>query len=745
MKNLITFLLIVWSAAAFGQRVKYRDLVVQLPTLSLEQQKNELKEYVSEDLDHPNANFRLALLYEHNYRNTDPLTSFAFTMANAEQARIRYLKARQVCDSREVDRNNEYYAPIFKMVDDKGRPSVPFATVSAKITGGYDSAGIFMEKMPPIYKAFTKSVNAYDQAVKIFALINISYQSPEDIYMLYDKELDTRFTNLKSSYDTCIAALNQYLALTKAYPLKSHQQTFQVKPIETYHLDGLITRLTFLTPTIELWDYGTWVDKTRKVVQSDVAELRKRLAETNEHLDQTLKKISTSSDTQMPGLTSINKQVAFTLNNFDRQSVIQSLMDYKQFKEQWDIENRSKIIDTALSVHNAEIYSSLIYANKKADTLLHELKSRITPAKMDKHKELITKLYGGPAGLEKFARDQDQHIKETFNDYAKELRANILADSSGANSLTNKDNSLRSGRFTVPLTKATATPEGLDQGLLFTQFNRKNPDGSAYIAGVYKPDKKKNLISTYLVRVNPDGKVGWLKDFSLPVDSAATGDANSYPGQVVLTKEGCAMIVRSVHTSRGDAQNHFVYLNEKGEDKIRMRLKEKSYPRFMLYSEKSGQFVLSFKGIEARQQYSTSENITTLAVNALGQQLWSQSVPFTGTITDVISVADGYILAGNFTSIKDLTGKEVRTKPGTAECNPFVIKLGERGEILQITPVVSSNSVYLSRLVKVSDNSINLIGYGVPLDVGMDKAFTASDKMIHVMSNRLAQVVCTTY
>src|SRR5205085_6659253 len=139
--------------------VKYRDLVINLPTLSAEQQKNQLKEYVGVDVDHPNANFRLALLYERNYRTADPLTAFAFTMANAEQARNRYLKAGQLCDSREVERNNEYYAPIFKTFDEKGRPSVPFATVSAKITNGYDSAGMFLDKMPSIYKAFTRSVN----------------------------------------------------------------------------------------------------------------------------------------------------------------------------------------------------------------------------------------------------------------------------------------------------------------------------------------------------------------------------------------------------------------------------------------------------------------------------------------------------------------------------------------------------------------------------------------------------------
>jgi hypothetical protein len=743
MKKLLTIAFILLSVCSFAQRVRYKDLVITLPTLSAEQQKNRLKEYVSEDLDHPNANFRLAVLYERNYRNADPLTSFAFAMANAEQARIRYLKCGQLCDDREVARNNDLYAPIFGTFDEKGRPAVPFLKVSAKINGGYDSAGVFMEKMPAIYKAFTRSVNEYDQAVKIYALISATYRSPEDIYMLYDKDLDNLMTDLKSSYDSCISALNQYISLTQAYPLASHKQTYQVKPIDTYHLDGLITRMNFLTPTIDLWDYGTWVDNTRKVVNTDIAELRKRLAQTNEHLDETLRKISTSSDTQMPPLTSIDKQVAFTLNNFDRQSVIQSLIDYKAFREQWDIESRSKVLDTTSSTHNAAVYSSLIYANKKGDTLLQELKTRITPARMARHKELIAKLYGGPAGLEKFARDEEQHVKETYNEYTKELRTNLFVQST-ENVLTNKDNTLKSGKFTIPLLIAPATPEGLDQGLLFTQFNQKNSDGSAYLAGLYKPDKKKNLISTYLVRVNPDGKVAWLKDFMLSVDSAVSGDANSYPGPIVLTQEGCAMVVRSIHTTRGDALNHLIYLNEKGEDKIRLRLKEKGYPRFLLYTEKSNQFVLSFKGMDVRQQFTNPENITTLAVNVLGEEVWRKDVPLSGTITDMISLNDGYVVAGNFTSLTDLTGKQVRTKSGS-ECNPFLIRLGERGDLLQLTPALMPGSVYLERVVKVNDNSINFICYGVPIEDGADKTFTDADKVIHVMFNRMGQIVCTTY
>lgn len=742
--RITTVLLLVACFTVSGQRMKYKDLVILLPSISAERQKNELKEYVGADPDHPNANLRLAMLYERNYRTADPLTAFNYVMANAEQAKIRYLKAKLLIDAREVDRNNEQYATIFNMLDAKGRLYAPFPVVSAKITGGYDSAILFSTKMPPIYKAFTRSVNAYDQAVKIFALINNTYASPEDLYMRYDASVDALCTDLKASYDSCIASLGQYLELTRNYPIRGHHQTFNVRQIETYHLDGFITRLNFLTDNIELWDYGTWVDKTRKIVNTEVGELRKSLEKENQLLDETLRKISVSAESQFPPLAQPNKQLAFNLNNFDRQSVIQSLMGYKYFKEEWEIQSRSKALDTSTSVHNAEVFSNLIYANKKADTLIQELKSRLTAGKMDKHKELIAKLYGGPAGLQKYVHDEEQHIKDTYASYTSELRNNLLA-ANRDNAFTNKDNTIKSGRFTIPLAISQPTPEALDQGTLVTQYNQRNPDGSAYVVGVYKADKKKNLISTYVVRVNPDGKVAWLKDLTLPVDSTATSDAHTYPGPIALTQEGCAILLHSVHATRGDAGNHFVYLSEKGEQKLKVRVTETSYPRFLLYSEKNNEFVLSFRGVESNQQFDTNDNIVTIGVNVLGQQLWKRDFALTGTVTDLVSLADGYMLAGNFLSIRDMSGREIRTRVGSKECNPFLVKLSEHGEVVGVTPVTASTSIYLSRVVKVNDNSINLLAHSLPIDAGMTQGFSPDQKVVHIMANREGQVICTTY
>lgn len=744
-KNIVTFGLILFTLVCSGQSLKYKDLVPLLPSYSPEQQKTTLKEFLLEDLDHPNANFRLALLYEQNYRKTDPLASYPYAMANAEQARIRFFKSRQVIDEREISRNNEYYAPIFNRYDAKGKPDVPFTLVQTKLTGGYDSADLFIRKMPAIYSSFTKSVNNYDQAVRLFAQITREYQSPEDLLLLHDAALDERLSQLKMRYDSCIYYLDNYLALTREYPLNGHRQEYKIHRIETYRLDGLLTRLNFLTNHIDLWNYAAWVDEVRKTVQTDIATLRHSIQNSYQSIESVLEKAQTATTDLLPTPVTLDKQMVYNLNHFDRQSALLALLEYKEFLQHWNIQNRGKQLDTISSDRNAEVYSGLIYSNRKADSLLQDFRSRISLARVNKHKDFVSAHFGGLPGIEKYALEEQKKIEETFKAYVDELRENITHRISVSEGFVTKENMLKAGRFNVPLLQQPATPEGLDQGILFTQFNRRNPDASAYVAGIYKPDKKKNLVATFVARINPDGKLGWFKEFSVSVDSAVQNDAHTYLGPVVLTQEGCAFVVRSLHATRGDAINTFIYVNEKGEEKIRTRIPETSYPRFIKYSEKTNSFLLTLKGVEERQNFAQSERIQLFAINVLGQLVWKKELEMTGTVTDLVSLIDGYLLTGNYMVMRDGNGKEFRTKVGSFECSPFLIKFNEQGDILTTKPIETPNSVYLQRVVKINDNSINLLCYPEKLDVGMTKTFAAEDRTIHILTNRLTQIVSVNY
>jgi len=746
MRRFVLIIVLLLPEYVSAQRIKFRDLFPLLATYSPDRQKNELKEFIMTELDHPNANLRLAILYSNNYKNADPLTEYSYALANANQAKIRYLKARQVVDAREANRNEEYYAPLYKMFDAKGKPAIEFPVIAAKMNEAYDSANLFLTKIPPIYSSFTKSVNFYDQSVIIFSAITKEFTSSEDLYLMSNESVDMRFSKLKQNYDSSIIYLNKYLALIKEYPINGHKPSYKVKPIVTYRLDGLLTNINFLTDNIELWDYSEWVNQVRKKVNIDVTDLRKKLIIANEKMDDASTKIGNSFGPTFPLVVKVDKQLAFHLNNLDRQSVALSLLEYKSLKQELDIQNKSKSLDTTFTNHNAAVISQLIYSNRKADTLVRDFKDRVTISKVNKHKDFVEKFYGGLPGLEKYAIAQQQVINNGFAEDQQILQNNVVNLTTADQILTNKEGAIKSGRFSIPLILQTTTPEALDQGLLITKFNRKNPDGSAYVAGIFKPDKKKNLVSTYLVKVNPDGKPGWFKEINISIDSAVQADANSFLGPIVLTQEGSAFVIHSVHLTRGDVVNTFVYLNEKGEEKLKKRLENKSYPRELLYAEKSNSFVLFLKGTQAKEKYNLPEPVDAIGVNVLGEITWKkEGLVLTGTLNDVISLSDGYLLAGNYFSLNDQNGKEIKTKSSSGECSPYVIKLSERGVLIFSKPIPTTTTFFLHRLTKINDMSIHLLGHAETMEAGLGSSLKPAEKVLHIMTNKLGQLIFSNY
>lgn len=721
-------------------QMRYKDIEPTFAGMGNEELKYTLKEFLQDELDHPNANFRLALVYESNYKTADVLTRYEYILANAEQARLRFTKAKQLIDIREVSRNNEYYASIFKTFDEKGKPSVDFEVVSNKIFTGLDSSTLYLAHVPPIYKNFTRSVNFYDNAVNIFSEINSEFLSLDDIYLYFDPTLDKKMASLKRNYDSARFYFDRYLALTKAFPIPFHKQKYHVKPIVTYRLDGLITRMNFLTNDVEFWDYGTWVDAVHKSMADEILSLRTRLGQNEVRLSENLVKIS-GPDGAGVAPVMLDKQVVFNLNNYDKQSLALALLEYKYYKQDWLIKTKTYVPDTLNLERNATIFSMLIYSNLAADSLINIVKGRNTKEKIRKHTEFIETYYGGSEGLQKFIDGEKENIRVTYEQYSGGLRSALL-NMATTPAYSGVDRMLRFGKWSVPVAVHAVTPEILAKGDPVTLQSRKSPDGSVYLAGIYKPDKKTNATVTYVARVNPDGKPGWMHDFSVKIDSLATvNDANSFLGPFELTQEGCAFIVRSVHKSEPVSKNAFVYLNEKGEQKFLVRLAERGFPRQIDFTEKSNSFVLLFKGQQEVPNLAAPENLTLVGINALGDVLWKRQLGFAGALTDFINLIDGHMLIGNYTVIKDLQGKEHKTKPG--ESSPFMVKFSGKGDIEKIHPIPTTKSVLVMKVVKVTDRSINLLGKEGNVEATVGKTLTRDDELIHIMTNSLCEVVCS--
>ncbi len=690
-----------------GQHVKYKELFPFLSSLSNEEVKNKLKEYLSDDLDHPNANFRLAYIYETNYRRADPLTDFQYAMANAEQATIRYIKSKQLVDNREVERNNEYYFPFFKTFDAKGNPYVNFTLVQQKMNNGYDSAILFNKKMPAIYQNFTRSVFHYDRATKLFADINSQYGTTEDLLLLHHSELDLKLGSLKTHYDSTLIYLDRYVELIQQYPINKHRQKYVVKPIKTYRMDGLQSRINFLVNEISLWDYGKWVDQVRLQVEKDVVGLRQKLNKQEESLNSAIATAGRISPREAFVPAVLDKQTMFALSNIDRQSLLQSLFNYKVYKQEYIRQRRQLELDTISSERNAQVYTQWIYSNRRADTLLQVVKSGITPLEVEKHKEFLGTYYKGQDGVGDLIKSEEKAIKDDFHSVTNLIQEEVRQIPKEFTGTFGKF--VKIGIVNVPLFSLAHDSLVLDN-TLHTSVLLKNPDGSLYAGGMYRPDKKLNNLVVFVAKITAEGKGEWFKAFNLKADSLSKDPFDNFIGPMALSKEGCAFLVHTVDATKATKLNTLIYLTEKGEDKKRKKLKEGNYPRQIIYSEASNGYIVLLKGDEQMEDTSSKEIVTLLSYNVLGDQLWKNEIPLTGNVTLLLNLSDGYAIAGNYFLITDLAGKEFKTRINEQEVNPYFIKIKNSGETSLIKPLAVSSSLVTTRVVKVTDRSIHLLG-----------------------------------
>lgn len=72
-----------------------------------------------------------------------------------------------------------------------------------------------------------------------------------------------------------------------------------------------------------------------------------------------------------------------------------------------------------------------------------------------------------------------------------------------------------------------------------------------------------------------------------------------------------------------------------------------------------------------------------------------------------------------------------------------MIKLNERGDIVKVSPIPAAKSIYTIDVVKVSDNSINMLAFEDTFDSGQGKTVLSSGRIIHIMIDRFGQVICS--
>jgi len=706
LKFVLIFAVTSVAISVQGQRVKYKDLYPRLTGLDEDKAITVLNEYLFNDRDHPNANLRLALLYARKYKETDVLKEHLRALGYAKRTKLMFVKARALVDEKEVKKNKDYFTNVIDTIFEK---KVDFSLIANRMNNEYFYVNAFLEKLPPIYYNFTKSVISYDRAKILYDGIIRKYRSMKELYLLFDESLDQQLSALKQSYDSTLIYLNNYRALTKEYNI-GYNQVYVVRKIKTYRLDGLITQPNFLVEQIELWNYGQWVDDIHSMMGSAITDLRKDLANNENLLNKSLATISQSNILEATGFVKVDKELIFNLNKYDYLNPLVPLLQYKQNKQDFILKERYlNSLDTSSTMGlNGRLtyFTEMLYETKAADSSLSEIKKRINKEQIKRHEDFLKNYYNGVEGLENYLSAEKSYIKNLFTSVVEKVRTSVIPELKTSDSLKNK---IQYKRQALPLYVVDNPYNSILINEFRTTHVKLNSDNSMYIAGVNILDKKINNVEVFVAKISPGKKIEWIKNYDVEIDSVGA-DANHKVGAMEVTKEGCVLVINSFGFDSATVVNSFVYLDEKGSEIITKRLENDLFPRFINYDESSSSFVLTFWGEELDTSIEEKYYMTAINLTSGGEQLWTSQFSLAGQINNVINLHDGYAFFGNFTYLKDQEGKEYKVNVGEGSTNPFLAKIDFKGNVKKVMPISWNTSLYFTDLYKVNDKNISLFG-----------------------------------
>ena len=698
IKIFFSTILMFASMSLFAQ--KYKDIFPQIITADEENAFEILNEFLQTNLDHPNANFRIALIYSERFKATDALKEYDKAIALAEQAKTKFFKSKIVVTDKEFKKNDEYYIGL---VNDGGVPT--FADIQNVIKSEEEQLDAFRIKAPEIFTQFTHSVEKYDQAVKAFASIVGSYGSLKELYLLYDDSLEQELLRLKNNYDSAKIYFDNYLALRKDYRLNAISQTYSEVPINVYRLDGLVTQINFLQPEITLWDYSTWADSVNIVINETINGLRKDLYDNEQKLRLGVEEAKNTNEPDSFKVIQANKALVFNLLKYDYKNAIVPLLSYYEFKQQFLINQKRQIyFDTASITTDRKLayYNDMMYDAILGDSIIVQFESRFNPEQLQRHKVFVDEVFGDVETMKKYMVDEKKENDKIFHNQVTNIKDGILAKDAN-DSIAGI---IKYRRIGIPAYKIKEELSQLPAGQIKTQYLLPSADANLYVAGLQITDKKILNQEIALAKLSPDMKPLWVKNIDIEIDSAGV-DANHWLGDVILTSEGVGLVIHSVALDSSKVINTLIHVTEAGQIKFSKRLDTELYPREISFIEANNMFVITFFGEEKVMDTQSDSNLTLLTVNGLGQDIWQYDYSFKGDYVDMINTNDGFIIVGNYSVIKDKSGRTFSNSSGK---NAYVISLSSLGAIKDIKCFASNTNYTINTLYKVNENNINLIG-----------------------------------
>ena len=413
------FLLFIFPAA-YGQKVKYKDIFALLSTKQFEQAEPFLKRYLKENDDNPNSFLYMAIIFQEKSGKIDVLKQTSLAISSMDSAIFFYDKANKSIDDREVRRNKEYYQAYSRRDLRTGEFGVKLSDIQFDIQKKIEGLRERIDKVKMLKYYFMLSDTLYRKSHALFLEIRKTAPSERQLYLRADENTIKNLHILASRFDSCTSSFETYKASSANVGNTGYNQVMELSDIIDYEKDGL-EMTSFYKDELKVWDYKKFADKSRTIVEKEIFPMRQHLINYDIEINKLRDKLNTDSVSVRSDLTKlIDKLLYDQLKKFDPEPLPMEVFSLKIS----DLEYRSALLESKVFNDSADVHLmlSLIETElgylKKLDSIASKLSKEDLDRKAADYSYFITNTYSNLLVLKSYVKalkeyaDREKRKKE---------------------------------------------------------------------------------------------------------------------------------------------------------------------------------------------------------------------------------------------------------------------------------------------------------------------------------------------
>ncbi len=723
----IAFALLLQPQVSYSQRnLRYKDVYKVVTEKEKEEAYSLLLVYQKQDPYFANTYLQLGMIAQYWSKDYDALTSLKDVEYFIYNTGLYYGLANAKIDAKEIRKNDKYYLNIDRF---KNAEKLNFEEVKAYINELIEANTEYKKNVYIVTNYFNSSIKHYNKCITIFKDINRKNNKIKDIYMTAGPEFTQQLNELESSFDSTIYYLQNYQTAIKNYPIKEYNQKYKLLPIETYRLHGL-TGSDFLQDEIPIWDYGTWVKDVKKVINSDISNIRKDINTADDLLNKnTNLLLQTNEFKEDFGLKNIDSRLKFKIGKYDHKSFLLHLFNYKESKVNLlalmkkPINNPYDSLISYSLIQKARYYENIINEKQQCDSLNKNIVKNIDAYDLNKYNDFFTNKYGGEAGLKNYSNNETKLLNKQLESSLDNYKTYAISPNN------NQYDSINYKAKEIYLRKTIPDFENAKKGDYYTvDYVKSGRD--YYISGFIVTAKGK--AQPFIAKTTRLTDIKWLK--ILPAKSNACG------ANIRVMEQGCELLVTSLDGTK--FSNKIYTFDDLGKQKEKADLNLSGYPRYFSFNEINQQYLLIVKGNQANSLNCLEDKLVFAKISSDKKKIiWQTSVNIKGQFVDIISFNQEYYLFSNFTEYStDSVNITSKAGVGPKSTNLLINIINEDGVLVKEKAILNTSAFFAMNIIKLSNKTINVVGLKSSLISPENKEEKQEQELLYLLLNTDGEV-----